>query len=76
MKQTPLSFNSITEEDGLKLNILDKTVGYVIKHAALESYNTYEAFTLVNLIVSLGFNSILDLTLKFGSNQSTLITKA
>lgn len=66
----------IEEKDGVFLSGLDESVGSYIKNQALKKYAMFNDISLQEqTAVSLGMNSILDLSFEFGDAQSLLFSE-
>ncbi|KAI7884130.1 uncharacterized protein EV154DRAFT_574709 [Mucor mucedo] len=60
------------EEDGLFIEGSEKSVGAIIKSAAISSYHRYYEDNKLKPMITLGLNNILDLSYVFPDSQSAL----
>ncbi|KAI7889654.1 uncharacterized protein EV154DRAFT_423497, partial [Mucor mucedo] len=64
----------IQEEDGLFLQGLERSVGAIIKSSAISLYPNYYQDNTSKQSITLGLNSILDLSYNYSEAQSGLFT--
>ncbi|KAI8067903.1 hypothetical protein BC940DRAFT_354526 [Gongronella butleri] len=69
-----VNIQSVTEADGVTLPGHNQSVGKTIKVEAFSRFKDYGTTNQTNTVVSLGLNSILDLSLEYGVGQSTLFS--
>lgn len=66
----------VQEDDAVYVSGLDESVGSIIKNRALEKYEDFRSHVIQQqTMISLGMNSILDLSYAFEEGQSTLFSQ-